>query len=238
MAQYKSRGGEIGPKAIYRARAMAFLGLNPLDPLLVEEFEHFIKSSGAATVPPPGWSSAPAGSGTTNSLTAARAGGWQRVSTGATGASTMEIFTRGTTLGPLALAKWYFATRFVFTTTPDANTVLLNCITNIASTKSIGLGFRGSLNAANFIVQYDGIYAGSSIDLGVPKDTAIHVIEAFGVGSTTLRACIDGGQIFSATMAAAPADNILGFDILAQNGGTLANQSEDVDWVYMLGQGS
>jgi hypothetical protein len=224
------------PREVYRARALSFLGLSSGDTTVFEDFEDFVRSSGVAAAGPAGWTASLVASGSVNITTAARAGGWVRVATGATGVSTSELFCRGTTIGALATTKWYAAFRFALNTTPGANSVILCCVTNAASTKSIGVGFRGSLNANNFIVQYDGIYTGTALDLAIAKDTASHVIEVYGAtGSTTLSARIDGGSALTATMASAPTDTGLGFDLIAQNGATAADQSMDVDWAYMMG---
>jgi hypothetical protein len=222
-------------REFYRARALSFLGLSSGDSTVFEHFEDFTMFA-TATAAPAGWANVSAvGSGGINGGTAQRAGGWVRLTTGATAVSTVELFHRGTTIGAISTVKWYIATKFALTTTPDSQTVILNAITNTASNKSIGIGFRGSLNANNFIVQYDGIYTGTALDLAVAKDTAVHVVEAYGTGTTTLNARIDGGSAVTAVMASAPTDTMLGFDILLQNGTTAASQTEDIDWIYMLG---
>lgn len=222
--------------AFYRARALSFLGLSSGDPLIFETFEDFDRTTSPGTAAPAGWTAGLVSSGSQSQVSPApKGGGWRRFSTGASASSQSTLTSFGSCLQDITTTKWYAAFRFQLTTTPDAQSILLNCIRNTASNKTIGVGFSGALNANNFIVQYDGLITGSAIDLAVPKDTAVHVVEIYGTGSTTLRARIDGGSELTAAMASAPTDGMFGFDINVRNGTTAANQSEDVDWCYMLG---
>jgi hypothetical protein len=222
---------DVGYKAYCRARAEGFLGLSRSDPLQFEFFEDFLVGAAGAAGAPPGWTQ----SGSVNVQTPARGGGWIRVATTASAGTTGEVDSFGCHVENISTKKWYFATRFVLNTTPDAASIIFVSLLNIAANKTIGVGFRGSRNANNFIVQYDGIWTGSSIDLGVAKDAAIHLVEVYAVGSTTLRARIDAGAELSAVMASAPSDPIRGIDILSQNGVTAALQSIDTDFVYVRG---
>lgn len=228
MAQYKSRTGVPGALGVYLARALALAGL-PNDASMGFYWQDFDGNASGTT--PAGWSLNIGGTGSGSLAPAGRQGGIFRLATGATGGSVAGASTSGADIANVSTSRWYQAVRFALNTVPDANTTLEIGMLNAASNKTLGAGFYGALNPNNFVVQYDGVRAGSAIDLGVPKDTAFHIIEMYGTGSTTLRARIDGGAEFSAAMAAAPADSIVLFDLDALNGGTAANQSMDIDWI-------
>jgi len=226
-----------GPLQKYLARAIAFAGL-PTDDTLGWFFEDFpAASSASGTTAPPGWTLLNASTGTVSCTSVGRGGGWMRASSGATAGARGEADgANGSLSADITSHAWYFAVKFALSTAATAQSILSIGIFNLAGTKGISCGFMGGLNAANFVVQYDGaqfftLSTGSALDLGVAKDTADHVVEFYGKGGTTLFARIDGGAELNHAMASAPTDAITGINTTARNGTDNVVRSIDADWV-------
>lgn len=223
--------GALGAQAFYRARAANFTGMNPLDPTIGEDWDDFTLATASNVVPR--WQPSPSGSGVIVTAVTGSGGGIVRADTGVTGSSQMlMIGTVGVIFGVTSVA-WYQAWRFRIPTTPDTQAKLLAGLFNQANNKTITVGVYGPLNASNFIAQYDGSLTGTALDLGVAKDTAMHVFELYGVGSAVLNVRFDGDAVQTATMASAPADfcmPIWG----ALNGSTAATQKIEPDYYYTM----
>lgn len=222
--------GDIGPQAIYRARALAALGLSPLDPMVGEFFEDFIIHATTLS----GWVPFGSGSSAFVSQVPASSDGVVRLTTGATAASVSSMSTSPGQVSNVTTSRWYHASRFRIPTTPDANSVVVAGLLNFANTKSLLYGFIGALNPTQFILQYDGNFAGSSLTFGAAVDTAFHIFEMYGVGSTVLKAQMDGASAIQVTQAAAPADSCFN-NFQVRNGATAADQRIEIDWMYGMG---
>lgn len=230
MAQYKSRGGALpGPAGIYLARGLALTGL-PNDPSMSWWFDDFTGIDSAQAAP---WTQFNAGSGARLTAVAGTAGGVVRISTGATGASISSASTTAGAVQSEATTKWYAAQRFRVITAIDAVTFAIAGLVNFANTKTLAVGVIGALNAVNFIAQYDGNFAGSSLNLGVPIDTAFHVFEMYCLGDSVIRARIDGGAEVSAVQSAAPTDSLFQ-NFQVRNQGTAANRALEMDWFLSM----
>lgn len=230
MAQYKSRSGAMpGPAGIYLARGQGFTGL-PNDPALSWWFDDLTGIDNAQTAP---WTQFNSGSGARLANVPATSGGVVRISTGATGASISSASTTAGAVQSEATTKWYVATRFRVITAVDAVAFALAGLINFANTKSLALGVIGALSAANFIVQYDGNFAGSFVSLGVAIDTNFHVFEMYSLGDSVIRARIDGGAEVSAVQSAAPTDSLFQ-NFQVRNQGTAANRALEMDWFLSM----
>lgn len=223
-------GGALG---FYRARALAFLGLNPLDPMIGEDFDDFPRAASAAAVS--AWQPNPSGTGAVLTQVPATSAGIVRATTGATAASQQLITGTVGQVANVSTQKWYQAWRFRIPSTPDAQAKHLVGLFNFANNKTISVGFYGPLNATKFVLQYDGVLTGTVVDLGPAVDTAFHVAELYGIGSTTVRVRFDAAAEVPAVMAAAPADScqpIWG----SLNGTTAAAQFIELDYFYAMFQ--
>lgn len=221
----------IGPPGVYRARALSFLSLAASDATVGEFFDDFVVLGNAAAIY--NWTPGVAGSGSVSCLTAAVGGGQPTLSTGATGGSARDCNGSIGVVANVSTGKAYVAFRFKIGTAVDAAALLGAGFDNAADNKTIQVGFFGPLNAANFVLQYDGFNAGSSVDLGVAVDTNYHVAEVYVKGDGKCYGRIDGGAEFSATMASAPADYVKAY-ICCRNGATAANRTLIVDWYYSM----
>jgi hypothetical protein len=231
MAQYKSRGSEIGPRAIYRARALAALGLNPADPMVGEFFDDFITASAGSSIY--NWTSGVAGSGTVNAQTAGTGGGHVTLQTGATGSSAQDLNGMVGAVANVSTGKGYAAARFSVATAVDNQAIGVIGWLNQVNNKSICVGFNGTLNAGNFVLQDDGFHSGVGTDLGLAFDTNKHIFEVFFRGDGKAYGQVDGLAVVSHTMAAAPADYVKHY-LSARNGTTATNRSIIVDWYYSM----
>jgi hypothetical protein len=223
-------GPLIGPRGIYSERALGFLGVAANSPTLGEDFDDFCRT-GPSSVPA-NWTTAHAGTGGSYAIAGVGAGGGLvRLGTGAT-AGSQAIYTNTTGAIPnVATTKWYIAWRFRIPTTPDAQTKVFVGLFNQATTKTISVGFFPALHAANFVLQYDGSITGTALNLGVPVDTAFHVAEMYGTGSTTLNVVFDGVAKAPVVMASPPTDSV-GPSWGVLNGTTPAAQQVDADYYY------
>lgn len=231
MAQYKSRGGGVaGALGIYLARGLTLSGL-PNDAALSWWFNDFVQENAAATIF--GW--APFNSGTGAHVTglAATSGGVVRVGTGATAGSISSASTVSGVVQSEATTRWYVAKRFRITTAVDAAALLNAGLSNFANNKTVMCGFNGALNATQFVLQYDGNFAGSAQSFGVAVDTAFHVFEMYSLGDSAIRARMDGGAEVSAVQASAPTDSMF-LNFQARNGVTAADRRLEMDWFLSM----
>lgn len=234
MAQYKSRGGGAGPGPLgfYGARGAGLMGLSPNDPSIAFMFDDFMQEP--ATNSLFGWLAGGGGSASTTTQIAGLGGGNVMLNTGASAASNAQWTEVSGQASSITASRWYHASRFRITTTPDNQTTGLIGLINQAATKTIACGVVGTLDAAHFVLQYDGNAAGSFLSLGKNIDTSFHVFEAWGVGSTVVNASIDGGAVVQVTQAAAPADYLASI-ITIRNGTTAASQQLQADWALTMG---
>lgn len=191
-----------------------------------------INNTGLAT----GWQWTPTNSGNL-AWPNDEAGGVQEVVTGGTAASRGQNKTLSPFVRAGGTVSWYCAFRSKLTTGVTAQTKALCGLVNAAANATIAAGFFGALNASNFVAQYDGNEAGSSIDLGVAVDTAYHVFELWCLGDSKLHCAIDFGADKAAaggtTMASAPTDALNGIRAI-QNGTDAVGRTMRNDWFAML----
>lgn len=227
--RYRSSNGEVGEKARARNRMLGLLGLGSFDSTIADHFDDFVLATASNVVP--SWQPSPSGSGVIVTAVTGAGAGIVRADTGATAGSQMLMIGTVGQVSNVTTTKHYQRWRFRVPTTPDAQSKLLMGLFNQANNKTITVGFYGGLNASNWILQDDGVLTGTATDLGVAKDTSIHIVELYGVGSTTIFARLDEGAAVSHVMAAAPSDfcmPIWG----ALNGTTAATQKIEVDYCY------
>jgi hypothetical protein len=223
------RLGKRSSKEIYISKALALLG----DP---DDYSEFFDDVYVDTDPSRSWVKTVGGSGAFSpTAVAAQAGGMGRFTTGATGTSTAEAAISTGFVAAVSTSLWYVASRFRIQTAVDNVATVGAGILNAAGNKSLMVGFFGALDAANFVVQFDGLRAGTAVSLGVAVDTNFHVFEIYGLGDSKVRARIDGGTaVVSGAFASAPADFCKGY-VSARNNATAANRNLDVDWFLSVG---
>jgi hypothetical protein len=189
---------------------------------------------GASGAAPPGWEKGAAGTGSASCIAAGQKGGVCRLTSGATHGAVVNMEGRSAIIGNVATDRGGFAARFTISTTVDAQTRAVMGFLNLAQNKSIEFGFIGALDAANFILQYDGLHAGSSVSLGLAGDQTSHIVEGWFVGDSKLHVRIDGGaDVGPVTMSSAPTDSLEAWMHVA-NGTTDAARNLDVDWVLYV----
>lgn len=221
--------GFAGALGVYLARGMMLSGL-PNDSSLGWMFDDFIQEGLTLS----GWNPFVSNSGALATVVAGSGSGIIRLSTGATANSIAAESTTPGAVSNVSTARWYHASRFRITTTPDANTIAAAGLLNLANSKSLLCGFNGSLNPTQFALQTDGNFTGTSTTFGVAVDTAFHVFEMYGQGSAVARARLDGGAEISMTQVSAPADALF-TSFQVRNGATAANQVLEMDWVLTMG---
>jgi hypothetical protein len=225
-----------GPGVLYGARerysaiAAGLLGTSRLAVL----FDHFQQANNGAAQPAM-YTASNVGTGAIAMTVAGETTGqgYMQLSTGATAASQAAVINAATVNYPQS-RPWYMATRFRLTTVPDAQAQLGIYTSDTSTFRTIGAFACPAIRAANFCLQHSGALAGSSIDLGVPFDTAYHVVEWWGNGGTALNARIDGAAALSAvmTLLGTAAGQVAA---IAKNGTTAANQSVIIDWLLSAG---
>jgi hypothetical protein len=221
-------------KETYRAKALTLLGAGDF----VELFEDFATSPGNA-LPPPDWTPVVASGGTIETPTQPTdgCGGIARLRSNASANGSYILIGGRNPIANIITAKWYVAWRFRLGNTAAADvlaTVACGVRENFATGKTITIGMFKALSTANFVLQYDGVLAGTGVSLGVALDnTTMHVAELWGVASTTVNGRLDGGSLVSGVMAAAPSAGACTPAAIAANGGTAADRDVYVDWAYM-----
>ena len=224
-------GGGLGATTLstYLARGQSLAGLSADSGWAFDDF-----TQEPPTVNPTGWLKSPAGSGAISLQPAGLGGGIVRLTSGVTANSIIELFGQSGVISNITTSRWYFASRFRIPTTPDAQSVLTAGVADFALTNGVTVGFIGSMDAVKFILQFDGLRNGTKVSFANNVDTAFHIFEMWGTGTTTVNAMIDGGGQISGVQAAAPADSIEQY-LECRNGTTAANQNLDVDWYLLTG---
>lgn len=183
---------------------------------------------------PVGWTASIAGTGAGAVNLTDEGGGVHQATTGATAASHAYYVGGAPLIRAVGTVPWYHACRFKITTAVTAQSQLYCGLRDVTTTKTLAPGFWGALNAANFVVQYDGNEAGSIINLGVAVDTAYHVFEMWGLGDSKLHAAIDyGPDLGGVTMSAAPA-NACELTRRVFNGTDAVARTMRLDWVSVM----
>jgi len=230
MASYKNKGGPggsggFGATGYYAARGAALLSLSSFKSV-GWEFTDWAAILNSGT--PPGWRKSAVGSGTGLPDVAAGAkGGRISMASGVTLSSSITYDTATPVISNISTEKWYFVTRQKINA-QDAASVCASGLLNVASNKLILAGHIRALTPTNFGVSYDGLYAGSALDLAVARDTADHVIEVYCLGDDILRARIDEGAEVSATMASEPTDPVYPY-IEVSNGAVATSRILNTD---------
>ena len=188
--------------------------------------------TGAVGSAQPGWLLSATGSGTKSDPTGT-SGGLIQLSSGATASSQSIMLSTGAApIANVTTVRWYTACRFKIVTTPDAQSKALCGLQTQAGGATQGIGFIGPLNTTHFVFQWNGNLSTSSTDLGVNVDTNFHLFEMWGNGTSTTFESIDGGQVFSQTVAS----NITWTPFIAVlNGTTAAAQTVQADYFFAEG---
>jgi hypothetical protein len=161
------------------------------------------------------------------------AGGWKRHSTGTTNPTLAYISGSAKPLPRMDTGKGYIRRRVKWETAYDANDVALYGLQNEAANATVGVGFIGSLDTVNLILQYDGNIAGSHLDL-IALDTAIHVVEVWYVGDGKLHVAVDGTEVGTGVTLASPMTSVLHTLDWCTNGATGASDRRMADdFVYV-----
>lgn len=200
-------GGQLGA-SYYQGRALQFLGISSSNKNFGFFWDDF--TANAATTSSTGWQASPVGTGALSTRVASTKGGMQQITTGATAASFMEIWTNEVLVSDLSAEKWYVVFRQKVTTAVTAQTKAWSGLFNVAGNKSVAAGVFGASSVVNFVWQYDGNATGSFLDSGVAIDTAYHVFEAYskGEGNNKVYVRSDEGAEASVTAAAHPTDGV------------------------------
>jgi hypothetical protein len=208
-ASYQGGGGGINPTAAYyQARALSLLGLAAVDKNFLFDFDDFDKAH--LTTDQTGWQKAVVGTGTLSTRVSGTRGGVHLASTGATTGGVTDVQNLSVIVSDLSADKWYMAWRQKMTTTVAAATRAHSGFLNIAATRTIQVGVFGASSTVNFRLQYDGMAAGSFLDLGVAIDQSYHVFEVYGKGEGNNKIYVrtDEGAELSVTAASNPTDGM------------------------------
>lgn len=176
------------------------------------------------------WSLGVSGTGVATSATAGFKGGIYELATGTTAASTARLTRGNRTVGNCATDKWYIASRMQVQTAITAQSKAYVGIWNTASTASIGIGVFGNGGTTNFMVQTDGIEAGTFKDLGVAIDTNYHIFEIWSTGADNkVYARVDGGTTQSTVAQVSPPTDG-GIVLRVTNGTDAVSRVLRTDW--------
>jgi hypothetical protein len=224
--------GDMGPWL--KLRAAQLLGSALGDPRNMGWIFDDMAEAGVNANVPAGWISS--GSGSAASVMTAitdEGGGVSEVQTGATAGSAVTHASSSPLIANVTTAPWYAAYRFKVTTAVSGTqTKMFASLRNAAGNKTIGAGVYGPIGGAaatKFVFQYDGNEAGSVVDTGIVFDTAYHIYEMWGIGSTTLFTAMDLIPLASVVMAAAPTDSMQGYRG-GNNGADNLARTSRTDW--------
>lgn len=215
-----------------RSRAASLIGNlgGPLNAAFVHD--DLIQGGNATT--PVGWSQTMSGSASSALNNIDEGAGVVQVTSGATAASIGALLTNGSALLRPDTQPFYFATRFKVTTAIDAQANVFVGTQAISGSKTVAVGVFGASSTVNFRLQYDGVVAGSFLDLGVAIDTAYHVYEVYGLGDGNLHVRMDFG-VDKGPVAQAAAPTVASYLLMqAQNGTTAAARTMRTDWVAFM----
>lgn len=159
-------------------------------------YDEFLAAAGPTSAPP-WYQNSSAGTGTARVGTTS-AVGRLLLDTGASGNLARVIRYGMLTASIKNARRWYMEFYGKVSTTVTSDTRAYVGFWNSTSTQTLELGVVGALSTANFVVQYDGVHAGSSLSTGVAIDTSDHLFKMWWNGSTLL-AQIDSNASVSVT---------------------------------------
>lgn len=196
---------------------------------LLNDFDDFARAGGG-TGAPAGWITFHSGTGTSTITTPDKSGGICSISSGATANSFGVLYNQAAIIRPQGGA-WYFACYLKLTSAMDANATAGVYLQDTGTSRTIFLGFIGSLNSTNFICQHSGSRSGSALNLGVAIDTTTyHFLQAWGDGTSQIKARIDRGTTFTGTQSLLFTGCGQPLQI-AGNGATAVARTLNVDWI-------
>lgn len=160
-----------------------------------------------AITTPSGWANTLSGGGT-NTNVLGISGGVSRLARSAGAGAVANQRPISTCIADASLEKWAFATRARFPLAQTANVRTGQGLINTALTRTIMVGTYGNATvAANFAVQFDGLRAGSFLDLGVAVDTGFHVFTMWSRGDGRIYGYCDSAPVASAAITLSMVDS-------------------------------
>jgi hypothetical protein len=177
----------------YTRRLLSITGLSPANVWRDADDYHFHSS----TLINPGALITSAGTGGDETHAFSEPGGVWRISSNGNGT---RMHQWGSTVTNTKTKKWGCAVRMKKNGAVDA---AMNCsfgVRDVAGGNTVAVGVIGALDTAQFILQYDGAFAGSHVDLGAVDDN-YHVF-LFGSNGSQYFYSFDGAALAYVTPVA------------------------------------
>jgi hypothetical protein len=177
----------------------------------------------------PGWTSSLGGGAVAAVLVTGVSGGHSNlITTTGVGGLCAQNTVGSAGIANLNSTQWYCAWRQKLPLAITANTRCGSGFFNGAAT--VFFGAYGNLSLTNFVLQYNGLRAGSALTFGV-ADTNMHVCEVWQPGDGNIYACMDQGAI---QIGVAPNNANAWPYSEAYNNGSATDQQLTRDWFVYL----